>query len=78
MVVVDDIITNKCSIKSIKVVDRRWHVYQHVVNFLWSKISRNDTNTRIHAISWVLRQMTPCPLRPQEQERFTIRTCPMQ
>ena len=43
MVIVDDINTNKCSFKSIKVGDRRWHVYQHVVNFLLSKISRNDT-----------------------------------
>ena len=71
MVDVDDINTDKCSFKTIKVGDRRWHVYQHVVNFLLSKISRNDTYTRIHAISWVLRQMTPCP---PDSKRFTIRS----
>ena len=74
MVDVDDINTDKCSFKTIKVGDRRWHVYQHVVNFLLSKISRNDTYTRIYAISWVLRQMAPCPLSDINQNTFTIRS----
>ena len=71
MVDVDDINTDKCSFKTIKVGDRRWHVYQHVVNFLWSKISRNDTYTRIISD---MRQMAPCPLSDINQNTFTIRS----
>ena len=78
MVGVDDINTNKCSFKSIKVGDRRWHVYQHVVNFLWSKISRNDTYTRI--ICDILGIEANGPLPPERHQSkyvhnsFTIRT----
>ena len=78
MVDVDDINTDKCSFKTIKVGDRRWHVYQHVVNFLWSKISRNDTYTRI--ICDILGIEANGPLPPERHQSkyvhnsFTIRT----